>query len=111
MLEKDTATVPDTSFSPHQKWATVVWDDPINLMDYVQAVFQRHFGYSTAKARQLMLTVHSAGKAQVATGLKERMEADVLAMHSYGLRATLEIIQTATPHENHTQSFSQPTGN
>ena len=26
-------------------WTTVVWDDPVNLMDYVTMVFMRYFGY------------------------------------------------------------------
>ena len=37
-----------------------------------------------------MLRVHSEGRAVVSTGLRERMEADVVAMHAYGLRATQE---------------------
>lgn len=73
-----------------QQWATVVWNDPINLMNYVQAVFRQYFGFSSLKAEQLMLQVHQAGRATVSKGSRARMEADVLAMHSYGLRATLE---------------------
>ncbi len=72
------------------QWRTVVWDDAVNLMDYVTEVLQRHFGYSQSRAEALMLTIHTQGRAVVSTGLRERMEADALAMHSYGLRATLE---------------------
>ena len=43
----------------------IVWDDPINLMDYVTFVFQKLFGYSREKAHQLMLDVHLKGKAIV----------------------------------------------
>ena len=46
-------------------WVVIVWDDPINLMDYVTYVFQKLFGYSKAKARKLMLQVHNEGKAVV----------------------------------------------
>lgn len=67
-----------------------MWDDAVNQMDYVTEVFRRHFGYSTSTAEALMLRVHNQGRAIVSTGLRERMEADVLAMHSYGLHATLE---------------------
>ena len=74
----------------HGQWRTVVWDDPINTTVYVTSVFQRHFGYPFERAHALMLRVHQQGRATVSEGLKERMEADVLAMHSYGLRATLE---------------------
>ncbi|MDO5049481.1 MAG: ATP-dependent Clp protease adapter ClpS [Actinomycetaceae bacterium] len=81
--------------SHHAQWSTVVWDDPINTMAYVTQVFRRHFGYGLEKASALMLQVHNSGKAVVSTGPKERMEADVLAMHSYGLKATLESLTTA----------------
>ena len=37
-----------------------------------------------------MMTVHTRGRATVSTGVRERIEADVMAMHSYGLRATIE---------------------
>ncbi|WP_114044323.1 ATP-dependent Clp protease adapter ClpS [Acidipropionibacterium virtanenii] len=70
-------------------WATVVWDDPVNLMSYVARVFATYFGYSRAKANDLMITVHNEGSAVVASGPKERMETAVAAMHSYGLWATL----------------------
>ena len=39
-----------------------------------------------------MLEVHTRGRATVSTGARERMEVDVTAMHSYGLRATLESV-------------------
>lgn len=74
----------------HAGWRTVVWDDPINLMSYVSRVFATHFGYSPEHARMLMLQVHHCGSATVSRGTRERMEADVVAMHTYGLRATLE---------------------
>ena len=72
------------------RWRAVVWDDPVNLMTYVTAVFREYFGYSTARAEELMMRVHTRGRATVSTGVRERIEADVMAMHSYGLRATLE---------------------
>ncbi len=61
-------------------------------MDYVTGVFIRHFGYSESKARALMMEVHTRGRAVVSTGMRERMEADVVAMHGYGLKATLEAV-------------------
>ena len=53
-------------------WVVIVWDDPINLMEYVVFVFQKLFGFSRAKARKLMLQVHNEGKAVVANGTRER---------------------------------------
>nr|WP_284252652.1 ATP-dependent Clp protease adapter ClpS [Litorihabitans aurantiacus] len=75
---------------PVRGWRTVVWDDPVNLMSYVTYVFQTHFGYDREKATSLMMQVHRDGRAVVSTGGRERMEADVEAMHTYGLWATLE---------------------
>ena len=72
------------------QWRTVVWDDAVNLMDYVTEVLSRHFGYRRSVAHALMLEIHHLGRAIVSRGTRERMEADVLAMHSYGLHATLE---------------------
>jgi ATP-dependent Clp protease adaptor protein ClpS len=71
-------------------WITIVWDDPINLMDYVTYVFQKVFGYPKSKAEKLMLDVHHKGKAIVSHGTREKAEADVGRLHAHGLWATME---------------------
>jgi len=82
------------SFSTETKadnpWVCIVWNDPINLMNYVAHVFMTYFKYSKDKAEKLMLQVHQDGKSVVNTGSREEMERDVNAMHSYGLWATLQ---------------------
>ena len=82
------------SFSTETKtdnpWVCIVWNDPINLMNYVTHVFMTYFKYSKEKAEKLMLQVHEDGKSVVNTGSREEMERDVNAMHSYGLWATLQ---------------------
>ena len=70
-------------------WIVIVWNDPINLMTYVTLVFQKLFGYSRAKATQLMLQVHNEGKAVVSSGPRERAEHDVARLHAHGLWATM----------------------
>jgi ATP-dependent Clp protease adaptor protein ClpS len=70
-------------------WLTIVWNDPINLMDYVTYVFQRVFGYPKSKAEKLMLDVHHKGKAVVAAGAREAMERNAETLHGYGLWATV----------------------
>jgi len=70
-------------------WIVIVWNDPINLMSYVVYVFQKLFGYSRDKATKLMLDVHQKGRAVVTSGSREKAEADVYALHSYGLWATM----------------------
>lgn len=71
-------------------WVCIVWNDPINLMNYVTYVFMTYFKYSKEKAETLMLQVHNDGKAVVSSGSREEMEKDVNAMHSFGLWATLQ---------------------
>ena len=71
-------------------WITIVRNDPVNLMSYVSHVFQTYFGYSKAKAHNLMLDVHLKGRAVVSSGSREAMERDVQAMHEYGLWATMQ---------------------
>jgi ATP-dependent Clp protease adaptor protein ClpS len=74
---------------PDRPWVTIVWNDPVNLMNYVSYVFRSYFGYSATEAERLMLLVHHEGRAVVATGGREQMERHVEAMHDYGLWATL----------------------
>lgn len=71
-------------------WVTVVWNDPVNLMNYVTHVFMKVFGYSKERATQLMLDVHQKGKAVVSSGPRERMEGDTATLHGYGLWATIQ---------------------
>ena len=70
-------------------WVTIVWNDPVNLMNYVSWVFRSYFGFSRAEANVRMLQVHHDGRAVVATGSREEMERHVEAMHDFGLWATL----------------------
>lgn len=71
-------------------WVVLVWNDPINLMSYVVYVFQKLFGYSEAKATELMLDVHHKGRAAVSWGSREKAELDVFRLHEYGLWATMQ---------------------
>jgi ATP-dependent Clp protease adaptor protein ClpS len=71
-------------------WVTIVWDDPVNLMNYVTYVFQKVFGYSEPHATTLMMQVHNEGKAVVSAGSREAMELDVAKLHAAGLWATMQ---------------------
>ena len=79
----------DEDVRSDRPWITIVWNDPINLMSYVTLVFQKLFGYSKAKATQLMLQVHNEGKAVVSGGTREKAELDVARLHAHGLWATM----------------------
>ena len=71
-------------------WVTIVWDDPVNLMNYVTYVFQTLFGYSEPHATKLMLQVHNEGKAVVSSGTRAEAERDVFRLHEHGLWATMQ---------------------
>ena len=98
MSDTETIQIPDTveellgeeDVRTDKPWIVLVWNDPVNLMDYVTYVFQKLFGYSRAKARRLMLQVHHEGKAVVASGTREQCENDVARLHAYGLWATMQ---------------------
>lgn len=88
LLERDLSADAETAAA--RLWRTVVWDDPINLMSYVTHVFMTYFGMARDEAERRMLQVHNEGRAIVSSGGREQMERDVVAMHEYGLQATLE---------------------
>lgn len=71
-------------------WVVIVWNDPVNTMDYVTLVFQKLFGYSRQKAELLMLDVHERGKAVVSNGTRDEAERDVFRLHEHGLWATMQ---------------------
>ncbi len=82
--------VDDTVTDPDMPWVVIVWNDPINLMQYVTFVLQKLFGYSKDKATKLMLDVHHKGRAVVSEGPREKAELDVFRLHEYGLWATMQ---------------------
>ena len=77
-------------FSGEVPWITIVWDDPVNLMTYVTYVLMELFGFSKDKATEIMMKIHTEGKADVSTGSREEMERDVARVHEFGLWATLQ---------------------
>jgi ATP-dependent Clp protease adaptor protein ClpS len=71
-------------------WVTIVWNDPVNLVSYVEWIFRTYFGFDRTEAHRLTMLVHNEGKAVVASGTREEMERHVTAMHGFGLWATLQ---------------------
>lgn len=71
-------------------WVVIVWNDPINLMQYVTMILQKLFGFSKEKAHRLMMDVHLKGKAVVSTGPRDKAELDVFRLHEHGLWATMQ---------------------
>lgn len=80
----------DDVVETERPWIVLVWNDPINTMDYVALVFRKLFGYSEDKARSLMLEVHNRGRAVVSSGTREKAEIDVFKLQEHGLWATMQ---------------------
>ena len=87
--EVDEPTTDDDAVAD-RPWVVIVWNDPINLMDYVTFVLQKLFGYSRDHAEKLMLDVHHKGRAVVSNGTREKAELDVFRLHEHGLWATMQ---------------------
>ena len=83
-------TIVETSEGIDLPWCVVVFDDPVNLMSFVQLVFRRVFGYSAEKATALMLEVHHSGRSVVWKGEREKAELYVQQLQSYQLLAAME---------------------
>ena len=91
--DTDLATALENILAADIPWNVIVWNDPVTLMTYVSYVFRSHFGYSRARAEELMLQVHNNGKAIVFTGSREDAEKHTQAMHAWGLLATFEKVE------------------
>lgn len=71
-------------------WKVIVWNDPVNLIDYVIWVLRKLFGYSETKATELTMMIHHEGRAVVKSGPREQMEITCYRLHHHGLWATIE---------------------
>lgn len=89
-IKEDLKEAINAAFISDKSWVTIVWDDPVNLMSYVTYVLMKLFSFTREKAHELMMQVHTQGKAVVSTGSREEMERDVSRLHEYGLWATLQ---------------------
>ncbi len=89
---------PDVEVLPEQKeedrldqpWNVIIFNDPVNLMSFVSMIIQRVFGYSRAKAEEMMLAVHRKGKCIVWTGLREPAEMYVQQLQSWQLLVSMQ---------------------
>jgi len=96
------ATKPGTEASPDidvedklkeafaRGWSVVVWNDPVNLMDYVVYVFKTVLKMNEKDASRHMWEVHQNGKSAVAQETREKSELIVHRLRGFGLNATLE---------------------
>jgi ATP-dependent Clp protease adaptor protein ClpS len=71
-------------------WSVIVWNDPINLMDYVVHVFKSVLKMNEQDASRHMWEVHQKGKSVVALETREKSEMIVHRLRAFGLNTTLE---------------------
>jgi ATP-dependent Clp protease adaptor protein ClpS len=94
--DPQTETTPDIDVEEKLKdafargWSVIVWNDPINLMDYVVYVFKAVLKMSERDASRHMWEVHQMGKSVVARETREKSELFVHRLRAFGLNATLE---------------------
>jgi ATP-dependent Clp protease adaptor protein ClpS len=88
MPETDTVVEQDTALD--QPWNVVVYDDPVNLMDYVTWVFMKVLSLPKAVAETRMLEVHRQGRSVVWNGGRERAELYTQQLQAHQLQAKME---------------------
>ena len=71
-------------------WSVIVWNDPVNLMDYVVYVFKTVLKMNEKDASRHMWEVHQNGKSVVARETREKSELIVHRLRGFGLNATME---------------------
>ena len=91
-----TETSPDVDVEEKLKeafargWTVIVWNDPVNLMEYVVYVFKTVLKMNEQDATRHMWEVHQKGKSAVARETKERSELLVHRLRGFGLNTTME---------------------
>jgi len=96
MAKPGTQTSPDIDVEEKLKeafargWSVIVWNDPVNLMDYVVYVFKTVLKMNEKDASRHMWEVHQNGKSMVARETREKSELIVHRLRGFGLNATLE---------------------
>jgi len=90
MADSETLTKNLQKTALETPWNVVVYDDPVNLMEYVTYVLMKVFAYNKSKATTLMKQVHNSGKSIVWTGEREKAELYTQQLQSHQLKSTLE---------------------
>ena len=94
--QSGTETSPDIDVEEKLKeafargWTVIVWNDPVNLMEYVVYVFKTVLKMNEQDATRHMLEVHHKGKSAVARETRERSELIVHRLRGFGLNTTME---------------------
>ncbi len=87
-ITEDTKERVENAFE--KNWNVIVWNDPVNLMNYVVFVFMKVLAFPKEKATKHMLEVHHQGKSCVATETREKAELYHQQLQGFGLNVTIE---------------------
>jgi ATP-dependent Clp protease adaptor protein ClpS len=79
-------TIDDELDTPY---VVLLWNDPVNLQQFVVHVISQVFGYSKAKAQELMQAAEHANRTPVWNGARAEAEMYAVTLGSYGLNATI----------------------
>lgn len=74
----------------NKPWKVVVFNDPVNLMNYVVMVFKKVFGYDENKATKHMKEVHELGKSVLWVGDREKAESYAYQLQLWKLQTILD---------------------
>jgi ATP-dependent Clp protease adaptor protein ClpS len=70
-------------------WEVVVWNDPVNTMNYVVHVFMKVLRFDKRRATRHMMEVHEKGSSVVAQEDREKAELIQQQILLHGLHCTL----------------------
>lgn len=82
---------PSTAPTEHteEPWTVLLFDDPVNTMEYVSFALRAVLDLSAGEAERLMLEAHTTGHAAVFAGDREEAERVCVALHTWSLHATV----------------------
>lgn len=79
-----------TQQAPRHGWAVHLWNDPVNLFDYVVATLMRLLAVPTETAANHTALAHDLGRAQVFEGSRDEAIGIAEKLGAAGLWATVE---------------------
>ena len=89
-VETETRPRTDVAVAFEKGWAVLVWNDPVNMMNYVVHVFMKVFRFDKIKATHHMLEVHNQGKSCLTRETRENAEHYCQQLLLHGLQATIQ---------------------
>lgn len=82
----------DTGGKPGHGFQVILYNDDVNLAEYVVTCLVRIFGHPAALATKIMLEAHRTGRAIAQVEAEGPAREHAAQLHASGLRATVEPI-------------------